>query len=39
MLIRELKIGLLDADLLKALPPKEELQRVFEESSKKEEKE
>ncbi|MBE6261978.1 MAG: DUF1016 domain-containing protein [Prevotella sp.] len=29
----------MDPDLLKALPPKEELQRVFEESSKKEEKE
>lgn len=29
----------MDPELLKALPPKEELQRVFEESSKKEEKE
>jgi hypothetical protein len=27
----------IDPELLKALPPKEELQRVFEESSKKEE--
>ena len=29
----------MDPELLKVLPPKEELQRVFEESSKKEEKE
>ena len=28
----------MNEELLKALPPKEELQRVFEESSKKEEK-